>query len=230
MTMHQTPEERRRSRVSDGPAEPDAGDSWRLRVDRHVASASNTVVHAVLLHWLAILNVGLAVFLALAFLAPALVAAGLHGPGAWIYSAYALACHQWPFRSFFLFGQQVVYPPDVLRTLVGDAEIYSFVGSSALGYKVALCQRDVAIYTAMLVGGIWFSSVRGRLRPPPLLLFGLLLIPIALDGFSQLLGFRESTWELRLLTGALFGLAAVWLIYPQVERSARRAAYSFGLL
>ena len=37
------------------------------------------------------------------------------------------------------------------------------------------------------------------------------------------------TWQLRLATGALFGLAAAWLILPQLELSARRAARRYGL-
>jgi uncharacterized membrane protein len=41
---------------------------------------------------------------------------------------------------------------------------------------------------------------------------------MALDGFTQLFCYRESNWELRLLTGALFGLASAWLAYPRLER------------
>jgi hypothetical protein len=70
--------------------------------------------------------------------------------------------------------------------------------------------------------------VRRRLRPLPIwawLFFGLL--PIALDGGSQLLSafpfspfeVRESTPFLRTLTGLLFGLSNAWLAYPYVEES-----------
>ncbi|MGE3267883.1 MAG: DUF2085 domain-containing protein, partial [Chloroflexota bacterium] len=41
--------------------------------------------------------------------------------------------------------------------------------------------------------------------------------PMALDGFTQLFNLRESTPELRTFTGALFGVASVWLIYPRVD-------------
>ena len=45
----------------------------------------------------------------------------------------------------------------------------------------------------------------------------LFLIPIAIDGGTQLIGWRESNWFLRTVTGALFGFASVWLAYPYVE-------------
>ena len=45
---------------------------------------------------------------------------------------------------------------------------------------------------------------------------------MAIDGFTQLFGWRESTPELRTLTGALFGLASVWLIYPRIDAMFER--------
>ncbi len=103
---------------------------------------------------------------------------------------------------------------------------------SSVGYKVALCQRDVAIYSGLLLGGIVFAGVRRRLKPMPIwawLLFGIL--PVALDGGSQLLGAfpflswlaRESTPLLRTVTGLAFGLANAWLANPYVEESMNEA-------
>jgi len=43
------------------------------------------------------------------------------------------------------------------------------------------------------------------------------LLPMALDGGTQLFGLRESNWLLRSLTGAIFGIASVWLAYPYIE-------------
>jgi uncharacterized membrane protein len=57
------------------------------------------------------------------------------------------------------------------------------------------------------------------------------VVPIGLDGFSQLfsqiewswltsfLPYRESTPFLRMLTGALFGFATAWFSYPYMEES-----------
>jgi uncharacterized membrane protein len=49
---------------------------------------------------------------------------------------------------------------------------------------------------------------------------------MALDGLTQLAGWRESTWELRLATGLLFGVASGWLLYPRFEQSFRRSLAS----
>jgi uncharacterized membrane protein len=101
-----------------------------------------------------------------------------------------------------------------------------------MGYKVALCQRDVAIYFAMGVNGIAYALVRRRARPIPWLAFVLIgVLPIGLDGFSQLLSqppfnlfaYRESNWGLRLITGGLFGFSLAWLIFPLIEGTFRPA-------
>ena len=58
----------------------------------------------------------------------------------------------------------------------------------------------------------------------PLWLFALFVLPAAVDGFTQLFGLRESTWYLRLITGALFGTGLVWLAYPFVEEAMNDVA------
>jgi uncharacterized membrane protein len=40
---------------------------------------------------------------------------------------------------------------------------------------------------------------------------------MAIDGILQLFGFYESTWVMRSLTGAIFGIGAVLFAYPYVE-------------
>ena len=195
-------------------------------------------------HWLALFNLMILLYVGLPFMAPVLMKAGAERPARWIYKAYSPLCHQWAFRSWFLFGPQPAYP----RALAGTALVplgvatgldendlvatREFVGNGQIGYKVALCERDVAIYGGLLLGGLLFGGVRRRLRPMPIwawVLFGIL--PIALDGGSQLLGAfpivpwaaRESTPLLRTLTGLAFGLANVWLAYPYVEESMSEA-------
>ncbi|GIV81514.1 MAG: hypothetical protein KatS3mg051_0868 [Anaerolineae bacterium] len=104
----------------------------------------------------------------------------------------------------------------------------SFRGNEQMGYKTALCERDVAIYGAMLLAGLLFSRVRRWLRPAPILLYVFLgLGPLGLDGFSQLFSYppfefwpvRETLPTYRVLTGALFGLMNVWLAFPYLEES-----------
>jgi uncharacterized membrane protein len=101
-----------------------------------------------------------------------------------------------------------------------------------VGYKVALCERDVAIYGGILLFGLLFALSGRRLPALPWYLWILLgMGPIGLDGFSQLfsqfnwpwlaaiLPYRESTPFLRVLTGAMFGIATAWFAYPYIEES-----------
>jgi uncharacterized membrane protein len=192
-------------------------------------------------HWLAAFNLFVLAYVGLPFLAPVLMNAGLTGPAKSLYTIYSPLCHQLGFRSWYLFGERAAYPRDIFQHYTGlDPNDFlaarAFLGNERMGYKVAFCERDVAIYGALLLGGLIYSLpfVRRRLKPLPWwawLLFG--IFPIALDGFSQLfsqypynlilffnfLPYRESTPLLRTLTGGLFGLANAWLAYPYFEES-----------
>jgi uncharacterized membrane protein len=181
------------------------------------SSTAVTLLEAVRRHWLTATNLAVAVFVGLPILAPILLALGFDGPANQIYAAYQFVCHQWGFRSFFLFGPELTYAPETLGNLVGHQEMYAFIGSPELGYKIAFCERDLAIYLAVLVTGLAYARLRGRLPELGVIGYGLLIAPMALDGFTQLFGWRESSPELRVFTGALFGLASVWLIYPRID-------------
>jgi uncharacterized membrane protein len=191
-------------------------------------------------HWLAVLNLIVLIYVGLPFLAPVFMKAGLTGVGNLIYAAYSPLCHQFAFRSFFMFGPQPFYeagnpiwqtvgidPFDVVARFAAKA----FVGNEQMGFKVAYCERDVAIYGAIFVGGLIFGLLRARgmkIKPANFILYAIVGIgPIALDGFSQLfsqppfnwLTMRESTPLFRVLTGSLFGLMNVWLAFPYLEES-----------
>lgn len=168
-------------------------------------------------HWLWAVNVTVAIFVGLPFLAPVLLASGYPDAANGIYAAYQYVCHQWAFRSYFLFGPELTYGPDVLAGLVGQDAMYHTHGSPELGYTVAFCERDVAIYLAVLAAGLAYGRFRDRTPSLGIVAYSLLILPMAVDGFTQLFGWRESTVELRTLTGALFGVASVWLIYPRVD-------------
>jgi uncharacterized membrane protein len=186
-------------------------------------------------HWLALVNVFALVYVTLPFSAPVFMKAGWTGAARVVYTIYDPLCHQLAFRSWFLFGEQPVYPRDeyVERLGLGGmeraqqfAEAEDFVGNEALGYKVALCQRDVAIHAAIFVGGVVYALLRRRgLGAMPFWLFILIgIVPVGLDGGSQLVSLlvtafpdRESVWQLRTLTGVLFGFSVVWLAYPYIQ-------------
>jgi uncharacterized membrane protein len=174
-------------------------------------------------HWLAAFNLLLGTYLFLPLLAPMLMAYGTPQLGRLIYTVYRPACHQLPERTFFLFGPRMTYTLQelwALGVIMPNDDIFArqlFLGAAQVGYKMALCERDVAIYGGMLVAGLAFGLVRKRLGPLPLLAFLLCLIPLAIDGGTQLFMLRESNWFLRTLTGGLVGIAAVWMLYPHLE-------------
>jgi uncharacterized membrane protein len=144
-----------------------------------------------------------------------------------------------------LFGEQAAYPrtlagvPGLLtyQQAIGDetdiAAARSFVGNELIGYKVAICQRCVAIYGSILLFGLFFSFTKKWVKSPPWYVWLIIgILPIAIDGFSQLpslmtginlswLPMRESTPFLRTLTGFLFGVTTAWYGYPYIEESMR---------
>jgi uncharacterized membrane protein len=167
-------------------------------------------------HWLLGLNLALGVFLAGALAAPVFAQLGWASLAAPLYAAYHFTCHQWAFRSFFLFGQQPTYSEQQLADLGVDP--FGFTGGQGLGWKMAFCERDLAIYIGLLLVGVLYAR-RRDLRPSSFLVYGVLILPMAVDGFTQLFGWRESTWELRVVTGLLFGLASAWLVLPRLDES-----------
>ncbi len=196
-------------------------------------------------HYLAIFNLFVLIYVGLPFLAPVLMYTGAEAPARLIYRSYSLVCHQLAYRSFFLFGEQAVYPraaagvPGILsfQQATGINEqstsqdllaARNFIGNPQIGYKVALCERDVAIYGGILLFGILYAVTGRRIPPLPWYLWILIgIIPIGLDGFSQLFSqppfnfipFRESSPYLRTLTGALFGITTAWFGYPLVQET-----------
>jgi len=202
-------------------ANPTAGD----RADR-LSMAADRMVLWISRHWLALFNVALALYLVVPFMAPVLMRAGLAGPARVVYFLYTPLCHQLPDRSYFLFGEQPVYALEELEQAgvlqgSGILERRRYIGDQQLGWKVALCERDVAIYGAMLAGGLLFGLLRRRGGVPKLSfrVYLLFLVPVALDGLTQLVGLRTSNWLLRSITGAIFGLATVWLAYPYIDEA-----------
>jgi uncharacterized membrane protein len=176
-------------------------------------------------NWLVVALTFIGMYATLPFVAPTLMKLGFTGPANVLYTMYSPMCHQFAFRSIFLFGEQTFYPRESvgadLRPYEAYAEQYGlpnsnsasdfsfpfimgardFRGNEQMGYKTTLCARDVAIWFTMFVGGLIYAIpyVRKRLRPVPWWLYVLAgLGPIGLDGFSQLLSYAPfSFWEIR---------------------------------
>jgi len=190
---------------------------------QRLAQIANRWVLWVTRHWLAVANSALALVLGLAFLAPGLMLSGHPGAGQFLYLLYRPLCHQLPERSFFLGGAAPCYTLGQLSARLGYEVPARYIGNPELGYKVAFCERDVAIYAGYLLAGLAFACVRRRLQPLPWKLAALMAAPMAVDGLVQLFGLAESNWFRRSVTGLLFGVAVVWFAFPWLERGMRDA-------
>ena len=73
-------------------------------------SRSDGITYWIAKHYLAMFNLFVFIYVGLPFLAPVLMRSGAEAPANAIYKAYSAVCHQLAFRSFFLFGEQPVYP------------------------------------------------------------------------------------------------------------------------
>jgi uncharacterized membrane protein len=217
---------------------------------RTAALTANRIVYWISRHWLLLANGAVIVFVGLPFLAPFLMAQGREGAASLIYKVYSPACHQLAFRSWYLYGEQPYYPLSAAGLDVHAFEEYvvddvhfagvsanenfgafswaarSYVGNERMGYKVALCQRDVAIYGGLLVAGLLYGLVRSRLKPLSWKVFVLAgVVPMMVDGGYQLIahaapglfGVHETIPALRTLTGLLFGAGLMWLTYPHIH-------------
>lgn len=148
-------------------------------------------------HWALCCAMLLLPIITLPVAAPLLEAAGYHLPASVIYFAYAFVCHQLPERSFHL-----------------------------QGHKLAYCERDTAIFTTLFVCLV-LAGIIPRLRASSgcsLRLAVVCSLPLAIDGVTQLVGLRESTWELRVVTGAL--CAAGWsaFAFPRLNAGFQTVA------
>lgn len=96
------------------------------------------------------------------------------------YSILRRICHRLPERSLFIFGRQA-----------------------------PLCARCLGIYTAFFLGAIIFmlnsSIFQNFTLYSVALITSLMILPTAIDGFTQLFKLRESNNFLRLTTGSLAG-------------------------
>jgi len=169
--------------------------SRRQVFSKRVVQIAQAGAHFISHHWIAIMNSVLGVFIGGAFLSPFLAYFGENQAASWLIHSYHGVCDQVPSHSYYL-----------------------------LGHQVCLCERCLAIYSTMLLAGVLLAvlpHLRRSLRPLDWRLWLLLILPMALDGGTQLLGWHESDVFLRTLTGFLFGLSSAWFILPRIEEVTR---------
>jgi uncharacterized membrane protein len=215
-------------------ARPQLGDR-----QRRLILAADRLLFWLSKRWLAIANSLAVTYIALPILAPVLMHVGLTVPAAALYALYDPLCNQLPQRSWFLFGAQYSYGIDELNELLGeehgiDRWDSGFVGSEAVGYKMALCQRCTSMHLAIAACGVAYALLRRKysIRPLPWWAYVALFLPMALDGGYQLLTYitaqlwprgpiqpHETSPLMRLITGALGGIATIWLAYPHLAEA-----------
>jgi uncharacterized membrane protein len=230
-----------------------------IRIDKIILSIAK--------YWLFYLNTMVGIYVGLPILAPVLMRLGLSGFARTIYAIYSPMCHQSASRSFFLFGEQIAYPSQIAGTSFTPLQNYAaslpefagadldnffeffsaargFLGNAQMGYKMALCERDIAIYFMIFLMGIIYAVIRKQreVKAMRFIVFVVFfLVPIGWDGFSQLFGYffdftqigflqtlfyvRESTPLIRAGTGALFGTGVVWLVYPHLAQGMQGTEY-----
>jgi uncharacterized membrane protein len=173
--------------------------------------------HQIIRHWPVILAIILGIWVLLPFLAPIAMKLGLSSLGGSIYLFYGIQCHQLPQRSYFLFGPQLTYTLEQINNARGSDNLNpmllrQFIGNEQIGYKVAWSDRMVSLYTSFVAGIAIYAALRKRIKPLPVLILVVLLIPIGLDGVSHTIsdfwgignGFRDSNEWLRTLTGSIY--------------------------
>ena len=178
-------------------------------------------------------------YIGMSALPPFLMAGGHTESGELVYRGFHFLCHQYPWRSWFIGGEQTHYPllhseasgsktiEEASGMLLSEMKPRTFYGTPEMGYKMAVCQRDVGIYGSMALFSLLFFLSGNRIKRVDWRLWLLVgVLPMAVDGIWQLasqvipaLPFRESTPLLRTLTGVLFGFFTCWYLLPALEGS-----------
>lgn len=162
----------------------------RQTLDRYMNRAGRLVSNLLINHWATLITFILGILVFAALSVPFLSYFGLDGISKQIFFALHLVCAQIPSHSFYIFGHQL-----------------------------GMCARNFSIYASMFIGSLIFVLSKKRIPGIPWWIWVLMILPLALDGTTQMFGLRESTWELRVLTGTLFGLGNVWFALPLIQKT-----------
>ncbi|HSF83403.1 MAG TPA: DUF2085 domain-containing protein [Anaerolineales bacterium] len=166
-------------------------------------------------YWIVVFGLIFGILNGMPLLAPVFMKLGWTTPAKVIYFIYSFLCHQLPQRSFFMFGSQTMYPLNEIQAVWQDTLnpviLRQFIGNAQMGWKVAWSDRMVSMYASLLVFGLLWWPVRGKIRPLRWWWLILFLLPMALDGSSHLVsdlwglggGFRYTNeWLAELTNGA----------------------------
>lgn len=167
-------------------------------------------------HWFSAFVLLFGFYIALPFLAPALMNIGWTGLGLGIYKVYSYLCHQLPERSFFLFGPKISYSLAELKAaganITDMGVLRQFIGTPVMGWKVGWSDRMVYMFTSVLLFGLIWRPLRKRIPSLPWWGLILFLLPMFFDGITHMisdfaglgLGFRDTNAWLVPLTNQAF--------------------------
>lgn len=213
---------------------------------RHTAIEANRWVYRLTCSWLPVFTLVFGLYVGLPFLAPVFMTLGLEFPARAIYTIYSYLCHQLPQRSFFLFGPQLTYSLAEITTAGGNVtnllQLREFIGSQTMGWKVAWSDRMVSMYFSILVfAWVWYP-LRKHIRQLHWKGFALLLLPMAIDGFTHMVsdfsgisqGFRYTNhWLAALTNNALpntFYLGDGWGSFNALMRLFTGISFGLGVV
>lgn len=180
-------------------------------------------------------------YIGVAFLAPVLMNLGYTDIGNGIYEFYENFCHQRVERSLFLFGESSFYTIEELNEdgFIPDESTspnlwpeyfgHDYNGNEDVGYKVAICIRDIALYgmlaiisTIMLILDMYGVNI----PKIPIWIYLVLILPMVLDGTFQVFAenfLRDSipleyinSISKRIVTGALFGSGMAIVLFRPI--------------
>jgi uncharacterized membrane protein len=183
---------------------------------RSVRLTINRAVLWLYRNWLWAFAVPMGLYVGVPFLAPVFYKIGWQGAGDLIYWFYSFQCHQLPQRSFFLFGSRPMLSLPEIQSLWQNTDnpiiLRRFIGSPAVGWKVAWSDRMVYMYASTLILGLVWWPLRRRVKPLPWWGLILFLLPMALDGGTHFIsdlaglgqGFRYTNLWLANLTNYAF--------------------------
>ena len=146
------------------------------------------------------------------FLAPVLMHIGWTGSGKAIYFIYSFFCHQLPERSFFLFGEKIMYSLTEIQAACQNTAnpllLRQFIGNETMGWKMAWSDRMISFYTSNWLFALLWFPLRRKIKPLVPWGFVLLLLPIIVDGGTHAIsdlagignGFRDTNIWLAALT------------------------------
>jgi uncharacterized membrane protein len=195
-------------------------------------------------HSVLMLTIFFIIFAALPILAPILLAQGYTNIASVIYRLYGFTCHQLPSHSDYIGGYQIAVcqrcnATHIMLAVAGLMYGMRLFRPSAISFRwfllfmipigidggmafVSELLVVIPIYWFWILGMAIIIGMGVLLHNQKLMSWQVYLFfaagPVSLL-LIQIFGPHESNWGLRTITGALYGLGAIWFIYPMLEES-----------